>query len=196
MTKDKKEKDEAMKSKDRPHDKSASNPKEGMEGQPIIGLTMDEYDALENQIDSLQTELGEVRDNWLRTRADFDNYKKRMLRDTERLQQDAVSGILKSFLSVSDDLERALSHEPEDNTVDKWLTGIELILQKLNTQLKNQGVERMEVEAGDEFDPNIHEAITQEESPEFEEGQIIDVLQPGYRISDRVIRPAMVRVAR
>lgn len=196
MTKAKNEKDGTMKPKDRKKDDSASNPREAVDGQPIVGLTMDEYDDLENQIETLQAELEETKDSWLRTRADFDNYKKRMLRDTERSQQDAVCGILKTFLSVSDDLERALRHQPEEDVLKSWVTGIELILQKLNTQMNNQGVERMDVKPGDEFDPNVHEAIAQEESPEFEEGQIIDVIQPGYRISDRVIRPAMVRVAR
>jgi len=62
--------------------------------------------------------------------------------------------------------------------------------------MKNQGVERMEVNPGDAFDPNFHEAITQEDHPEFEDGQIIEIVQPGYHISDRIIRPAMVRVAR
>jgi molecular chaperone GrpE len=61
--------------------------------------------------------------------------------------------------------------------------------------MKNQGVERLDVKPGDEFDPNIHEAISQEPNPDFEEGQIIDVVQPGYKIADRIIRPAMVRVA-
>jgi len=104
--------------------------------------------------------------------------------------------ILKIFLDVADDLERALKNKPEGEAAEKWVDGIELIYDKLLKQMKNQGVERMDINPGDEFDPNIHEAITQEDHPEFGEGQIIDILQPGYRISDRIIRPAMVRVAR
>jgi len=80
--------------------------------------------------------------------------------------------------------------------MESWINGIALIQQKLINQMKNQGVEQMDVHPGDVFDPNIHEAITQEDHPDLEDGQIIEVLQPGYRISDRIIRPAMVRVAR
>jgi molecular chaperone GrpE len=96
---------------------------------------------------------------------------------------------------VADDLERALKHKPEGKDLQNWFNGIELIQQKLATQMKNLGVERMDVNPGDEFDPNIHEAISNEENKNFKEGQIIDIVQPGYRISDRIIRPAMVRVA-
>jgi molecular chaperone GrpE len=128
--------------------------------------------------------------------AEFDNYKKRVQRDSARTYQDAMASSLKLFLSASDDLERALKNKPEGKELDGWVNGIELILQKLTTQMKNQGVERMDIQPGDEFDPNVHEAITQEEHPDYKEGQIIEVVQPGYKISDRIIRPAMVRVAR
>ena len=162
----------------------------------MVALTYDEYDALEKEIESLREEFEEQKEGWLRTRADFENYRKRVQRDAARSYQDAMSTILKIFLQVSDDLERALKNRPKDEEVQNWVNGIELIHQKLMNQMKNQGVERMDVQPGDEFDPNIHEAITQEENPDFDEGQIIDVVQPGYRISDRIIRPAMVRVAR
>jgi molecular chaperone GrpE len=107
-----------------------------------------------------------------------------------------MASSVRTFLAVADDLERALRDKPQDQQVAGWVDGIELIYQKLLNQMKNQGVERIDVNPGDTFDPNIHEAITQEEHPEFSDGQIIDVVQPGYRIVDRIIRPAMVRVAR
>lgn len=165
------------------------------EGQPMVALTFDEYDALEKEIESLQTQLEEQKDAYLRTRADFENYKKRVKRDATRSYQDAMTNVLKIFLSAADDLERALKNKPEGKEMANWINGIELIHQKMLNQMKNQGVERMDVNPGDEFDPNIHEAITQEEHPEFSEGQIIDVVQPGFRIQERIIRPAMVRVA-
>jgi len=166
------------------------------EKQTMVALTFDEYDAMEKEIESLQEQIEDHKDGWLRTRADFDNYKKRVQRDAARSYQDAMTSVVKVFLSAADDLERALKNRPQDNNFDSWISGIELIHQKLTTQMKNLGVERMNVNPGDEFDPNIHEAITQEDHEEFKEGQIIDVVQPGYRISDRIIRPAMVRVAR
>ena len=164
--------------------------------QAMVGLTLDEYDALEKEIESLQEQIEEHKDGWLRTRADFDNYKKRVQRDAARSYQDAMTNVIKIFLGAADDLERALKNEPKASDLESWVKGIELIHQKLVSQMKNLGVERLDVKAGDEFDPNIHEAITQEEHEDFTEGQIIDVVQPGYRISDRIIRPAMVRVAR
>ncbi len=180
----------------KPKDEGQDNPEEQDERQAVVALTFDEYDALEAQMEKLQKELDESKDSWLRCRADFDNYKKRVQRDAARTRQDALASILKIFLSASDDLERALKNKPTGEGVDGWVNGIELIQQKLINQIKNQGVERLDVKPGDEFDPTIHEAVTQEENPDFKEGQIIEVIQPGYRIADRIIRPAMVRVAR
>ncbi len=166
------------------------------EAQTMVALTFDEYDTLQNEMAELQSEIEKLKDGWQRERADFTNYKKRVRKDAVRSQQDALITVLKAFLSVSDDLERALKNKPEDGSVKDWVNGINLIQQKLLNQLKNQGVVRMAVEPGDDFDPNVHEAITQEEHDEFKDGQIIEVVQPGYRIEERVIRPAMVRVAR
>lgn len=197
MDKDKKEdmkNKEEKTNKDR--DESPEEENESEEKQTMVALTFDEYDAMEKEIESLQEQVEEQKDGWLRTRADFENYKKRIQRDATRSYQDSMTSVVKVFLSAADDLERALKNRPQGKDVESWISGIELIHQKLITQMKNLGVERMDVEPGDEFDPNIHEAITQEDHEEFKEGQIIDVVQPGYRISDRIIRPAMVRVAR
>ncbi len=180
-----------------PQDPAKDDQEGAEEEQPMVALTFDEFDAMEKKIESLQAEVEEKQDQYLRTRADFENYKKRVLRDATRSYQDAMTSVMKIFLGVADDLERALDNKPKGaEELESWLNGLELIHQKLINQMKNQGVERMAVNPGDEFDPNIHEAITQEEHPDFTEGQIIDVVQPGYRISERVIRPAMVRVAR
>jgi len=197
MEKEEKQKKEDQEKEEQGNQDSNPEAEQGAEeGHPMVALTFDEYDALEKEIESLQAEVEEKQDQWLRTRADFENYKKRMLRDATRSYQDAMTTILKIFLNVADDMERALKNRPEGENIDSWMSGLELIHQKLINQMKNQGVERMDVQPGDEFDPNIHEAITQEEHPDFTEGQIIDVVQPGYRISDRIIRPAMVRVAK
>lgn len=197
MSKEKKENPKEKEQEEKNQQESAAEGENEIDKkQTMVALTYDEYDALESEIESLKKEVEEQKDGWLRTRADFENYKKRVQRDAARSYQDAMSSILKIFLSAADDLERALKNKPEGKEVDSWVNGIELIHQKLLNAMKNQGVERMDVKPGDEFDPNIHEAITQEDHPDFEEGQIIDVVQPGFRISDRIIRPAMVRVAR
>ena len=191
------DKDKQNKNKKRPDIENNNEGENSADnGQTMVALTFDEFDALEKELESLQAQVEEQQDGWLRTRADFDNFKKRVQRDAARSYQDAMANIIKTYLPVADDLDRALKNKPEGAQVAGWVNGIELIYQKLLTQMKNQGVEPMDVNPGDEFDPNIHEAITQEEHPEYTEGQIIDVVQPGYRISDRIIRPAMVRVAR
>jgi molecular chaperone GrpE len=187
------------KKKDQEKEQTQENTaKEGQEvdaSETMVALTYDEYDALEKEMKSLKAELENQKDTYLRAHADFDNYKKRVQRDASRSYQDAMTSILKIFLNVSDDIERALKNPPKENDISSWINGIELIHQKLMNQMKNQGVERMNVQPGDLFDPNRHEAITQEEHPEYEDGQIIEVVQPGYQISDRIISPAMVRVA-
>ena len=195
------EKAEKNKAKNKENEKENQNPQDQSSGaaddeQTMVALTFDEYDALEKKLESLEQDLESTKDSWLRSMAEFDNYKKRVQRDSARTYQDAMASALKLFLSASDDLERALKNRPEGKDLDGWVNGIELILQKLTNQMKNQGVERMDIQPGDEFDPNVHEAITQEENPDYKEGQIIEVVQPGYKISDRIIRPAMVRVAR
>jgi len=166
------------------------------EGRPMVGLTFDEYDAMEKEIEALRKEVDKQTDQHLRTLADFENYKKRILRDSSRSYQDAMASILKIFLVASDDLERALKNKPTTKELENWFNGIELIHKKLINQMKNQSVEQMEIKPGDTFDPNFHEAITQEDHEDFSDGQIIEVVQPGYRISDRIIRPAIVRVAK
>ncbi len=191
------DKNKQDKSKQQPGNESNKNqPNPADESQAMVALTYDEYDALEKELISLQSQVEEQQDGWLRTRADFDNYKKRVQRDAQRSHQDSIASIIKAYLTIADDLERALKNKPDGKEVAGWVNGIELIYQKLINLIKNQGVERMDVNPGDEFDPNIHEAITQEEHPEYQDGQIIDIVQPGYCISDRIIRPAMVRVAR
>lgn len=191
---DKNRQDKSQEKPGKEHNKHQPNPAD--ESQAMVALTYDEYDALEQELISLQAQVEEQQDGWLRTRADFDNYKKRVQRDAQRTHQDAVASIIKVHLVIADDLERALKNKPEGKDNSGWINGIELIYQKLLNLIKNQGVERMDVNPGDEFDPNFHEAITQEEHPDFQDGQIIDIVQTGYRIDDRIIRPAMVRVAR
>jgi molecular chaperone GrpE len=99
--------------------------------------------------------------------------------------------IIKKVLPVLDDLERALQNRPTDNA---WASGIELIARKLQNMLDSEGIKRIEAE-GQEFDPNFHEAISHEPADGVKSGFVISVVQNGYMLGDRVIRPALVRVA-
>ena len=95
---------------------------------------------------------------------------------------------------VIDDLQRALENRPEEGDGASWAEGIDLIYRKLNNILENADVKKMETD-GQTFDPNIHEAISLEESPDHESGEVIEVVKQGYMLGDRVLRPASVRVA-
>ncbi len=157
--------------------------------------------SLEEQVGALQVSLDEIKikaeeylDGWQRARAEFANYKKRILRDHTEIHQSARGEVIKLYLDIADDLDRALQEKPADGEGETWADGIEIIFQKLYTRLELEGIKPMNP-LGEEFDPNIHEALMKEESDEYESGQIIEVMQEGYWIGDKVLRPALVRVA-
>jgi molecular chaperone GrpE len=150
---------------------------------------------LETQLESQSAKASEYFDGWQRERADFVNYKKRVERDQAQSQQNAVGNVARKYLPVVDDLERALKARPTEGEGARWAEGVELIYKKLQGILDSEGIKEIKAD-GESFDPSIHEALTNEESPAHESGQIIEVVQKGYLIGDRVLRPALVRVAR
>lgn len=149
----------------------------------------------EEAIERLQTEAEEYLDGWQRARAEFANYKKRIERERETARERIAGEIITRYLGVMDDLERALAKSPETEACGEWVAGVELIYSKFRSILEAEGVETIE-EAGLRFDPSIHEAISYEDSDEHDEGSVIEVTQRGYKLDDRVLRPAMVRVAK
>jgi molecular chaperone GrpE len=150
-----------------------------------------EIEALKRQLGEAQAQASEYKDNWLRSQADFQNYRKRLERDNEMMYASMKGDIIRKVLPPLDDLELALQNRPAD---DAWTGGIELIVRKLQNMLETEGVKRIEAE-GTEFDPNFHEAISHEPNKEVASGYVIAVVQNGYMLGDRVIRPARVRVA-
>ena len=161
-----------------------------------VTIPLKEYAAQMKEIDDLKNQIKEYSDGWQRERADFSNYRNRILRDQEITRQDITAQVIRGFLAVSDDVELALKNAPENNDeVSNWLKGIRLIDQKLRNILESEGVQRIPAE-NEFFDHNRHEAICTEENPLFESGKIIEVIQQGYTIGDRVIRPARVKVAK
>lgn len=153
-----------------------------------------EIDLLQEMIETLKAEVEKNLDGWQRAQAEFINYRKRMEREQSRLYEDATVRVVRQFLPLLDDLKRALQNKPANGEAAEWAGGIELVYRKMLTILENEGVTVMDVE-GEQFDPNFHEAIAQEDSPDHESGQIIEVIQQGYMIGDRVLRAALVRVA-
>jgi molecular chaperone GrpE len=150
-------------------------------------LTPEEIADLRAQLQAAEDEAAANMDGWQRAQAEFINYRRRIERDHAKIYEDATVRVVKKYLEV-------LDNRPQDTEGAEWAQGIELIYRKLLTILENEGVVVMEVE-GQNFDPNLHEAISQEESPGHESGQIIEVVKNGYLIGERVLRPAVVRVA-
>jgi molecular chaperone GrpE len=156
---------------------------------------VEEIKNLSKTLQDTRQKSEEYLDGWQRSRAEFANYRKRVEREREQIYQDTSSSIIRRYLEVLDDLERALKNIPEDNAGAEWAKGIDLIFRKLLAILESEGVKPMDAQ-GAEFDPNLHEAISQEDHPDFESGQVIEVVRTGYMIGERVLRPAAVRVAR
>ena len=148
------------------------------------------------EIDRLRGQAAEYLDGWQRARAEFANYKKRIEREQEESRARVVADVLQDFVTILDDLERALRDRPAEAESAAWASGIDMIQRKLMAVLDAEGVRPVIPAAGETFDPNVHEAVSHEPSPDHSEGQIIDVIHQGYRIGERVIRPALVRVAK
>ena len=155
----------------------------------------EELAALKQALEEAQAKTREYSEGWQRERADFNNYKRRIERDQQTLSQSITGEILKKYLSVLDDMDRAVKMRPAEGDLSAWSAGIELIYRKLQNILDQEGIKRIPAEA-EEFDPTRHEAITYEESPDHASGAVIGVVQEGYTLGDRVLRPARVRVAR
>jgi molecular chaperone GrpE len=164
------------------------------ESPTIEEFELDEIDTLREEIDLLQQQSNEYLDGWQRERAEFANYKKRKDRESQQLRDSITGNVTRKYLEIVDDLERALQNRPEDGEGASWAEGIDLVYRKFLTALEAEGVVPMQV-AGVQFDPNLHEAISQEPSEEFESGQVVEVLRSGYMIGERVLRPASVRIA-
>ena len=165
------------------------------EQPPMVALTLEEYSALEKQREEARQQAREFSEGWQRERADFQNYKRRVERDQAQVLESTTGRIVKKYLVILDDLERALKTRPTEGQGAAWAEGVELIARKLSNILDQEGVKRIPAEQ-QTFDPNLHEAITHEDHPERKSGEIIEVVQQGYTIGERVLRPALVRVAR
>jgi molecular chaperone GrpE len=146
---------------------------------------------LEQRLEEVERERDEYLNDLKRVAADFDNYRKRAARDQESLAARANEALVKELLPILDDLERALE-AAEQHEESKLEDGIRLVHSSLFQALRKQGLEQ--IEANGRFDPHVHEALLSQPS-DAEEGSVIEVLQKGYRLGDRVLRPARVVVA-
>ncbi len=154
----------------------------------------DELTALKSQLEEAQAKAAEYLDGWQRARAEFANFKKRVEVERQEMRVRSKEDLLLKLLPIVDDFERAFQTVPEELKDVAWVNGMTMILQKLKSLLESEEVTPIEAE-GQPFDPQIHEAMMQEETDQYPDGNVIAELQRGYRLRDRVLRPSMVKVA-
>jgi molecular chaperone GrpE len=166
------------------------HPPEPREGDPPEPATA----SLEARVAELESAAAEARDKYLRLAADFDNYKKRMRQEQMETIQHASAELIGRLLPVLDDLHNVLDHQPEG--IDhSWIKGLELSVRKLEEALGTHGLQAIE-SVGARFDPKLHEAVAHEVSADHPEDTVVSELRRGYRLRDRVVRPALVKVSR
>jgi len=179
-----------------PDEQPAPAAEQPAEEMPAV-IPEEEIHQLWADLDAALGKANEYLEGWQRERAEFYNYKKRMEREQTQGGQNALGNAVRRYLDIADDLARALKNKnrPTEGNGAIWAEGIDLIYKKFVCAFEADGVKMIEAD-GKFFDPNLHEAISHEDSPDHESGQIIEVVQPGYMLGERVIRPARVRVAR
>lgn len=150
-------------------------------------------ELLQEKVDKLEEELKQSEDKYLRLYAEFENFKRRKNKEIETNNVYKSQKVITEILPSLDNLERALQVESDNEEIKSLLKGVEMVYEGLLNVLKSEGVELIETENA-QFDPNYHHAVMQEEAGEKESGAILDTFQKGYKLKDRVIRPAMVKV--
>jgi molecular chaperone GrpE len=154
-----------------------------------------DIEELRRQLESARQEAADNRAGWQRTAADFSNYRRRTEQDREQMLGLANESLLSKLLTIADDFDRAIEHMPPELRDVGWVEGIAAIDRKLRLLLDSEGLTPIEA-IGLPFDPHQHEAVKQEETTNVPEGTVTAELQRGYRLRDRVLRPAMVAVAK
>jgi molecular chaperone GrpE len=161
-------------------------------GQPELeaGSAREEIESLQNALEEAEKRAAEYLANWQRVQADFINYKRRTEQERLEFNNFANANLVLSILPVLDDMERAIDAIPEEHTRDDWVEGVRLVERKFKTTLEGQGVKPIKA-LGEEFDPNYHEALRQGKG---KEGVILEEIQKGYMLNDKLLRPARVVV--
>ncbi|OQY09983.1 MAG: nucleotide exchange factor GrpE [Fusobacteriia bacterium 4572_132] len=148
-----------------------------------------------DELEEAKKEIAKWKDSYMRKIAEFENIKKRLQREKEEFVKYASEKLVVKVLEAVDNLERAIESSKKNQDFDSLVTGVEMTLNQMHKLLKDEGVEPLESE-GKEFDPYQHHAMMQEQNEEFEHNTVIQELQKGYKMKDKVIRPALVKVAK
>jgi molecular chaperone GrpE len=178
-------------------DASEAEVAENVESTEGLAAKQEEDDpvaALQSELEKAQAQAAEYLDGWQRARAEFANLKKRVEAEREEIRSRSNEELLLKILPVVDDFERAFQELPPGMEDTAWMNGITMIMKKLQKLLESENVAPLEA-AGKPFDPQWHQAMMQEETEDYPDGICIEEIQRGYRLGDRVLRPALVKVA-
>jgi len=161
----------------------------------VMGLDDEDGEAAgdggEAEVAELRREIADLRDRSMRTLADFDNFRKRAERERAEIRRQAAAEVVRDFLDVVDNLERAAA---AGGSAEDLKTGVDMILRQLSEVLRRQGVERVPA-VGERFDPSFHDAVLRQEDPGVAEPRVVEEMQAGYRMDNRLLRPSRVVVA-
>ena len=146
--------------------------------------------------EELEQQVGELTQDLQRVRADFENYRKRSEQEKEMARASGKVGPILKLLPVVDNIERAISHAPEELKENAWAQGVSKLVKNLDKSLADMGVSRVMAKPGDRFDPELHEAIQFDDEAEGEHEVVAEELQAGYKLGDDVIRHSMVKVTK
>lgn len=160
---------------------------------PSRSELLDQVRDLERTLEKTREQSDDRLRSWQRAAADLANYRRRIEDERSAVAQLSNAVLLSKLLAVVDDFDRALANVPED-VHEGWMDGVRLVERKLRTVLESEGVTPIEAE-GKPFDPTLHEAVVHEQTTDFPDNTVIGEVQKGYRLHDRVLRPALVRVA-
>ena len=178
-----------MEEKETPDKTAAEAEQQDLQADVDVDIEEEVDDSLD-----LSQEVSHYKSLAQRAQADLVNYRNRATQEIEETKRVVQFGLLSRFISVVDDLERAMENLPEDSQ-NEWSEGVALVLRNLEKILELEGVVQIE-SMGKPFDPREHEALLYEENTENEDGVIINVIQQGYRLNERIIRPARVIVSK
>ena len=162
--------------------------------EETIDHEMDDYvseGSDQGELQKLQEEYKKLDDTYMRLYADFDNYRKRVIKEKYEMSSYAISGIMTKLIGVIDNFDRALKDESEKTS--SFYEGVKMVSKQLSDILTDEGLSPIET-VGVKFDPNVHHAVLTDSDPKQEDDIILEALQPGYRYKEKVIRPAMVKV--
>ncbi|MCE4965913.1 nucleotide exchange factor GrpE [Staphylococcus chromogenes] len=156
-------------------------------------VNQEDVDPKDEEITSLKTQVDQEQEKYLRLYAEFENYKRRIQKENDTQRKYQAQGVLSDILPALDNFERALQIEGDDESFNSLKKGVEMVYSSLVKALEDNGLEAIKSE-GEAFDPNYHQAVVQDNNPDFESGHITEELQKGYKLKDRVLRPSMVKV--